>query len=423
MLILKFNFMKNKFLKVPLKSTLFVTTILAFSTISFSSCGNEEEGRITVNDAAPAKITNVNTVAGPGEVYLSWTNPESPSFMYTKIEYINSKGENKYHLLSKERIGPDGIARDTIRGFADTQVKKISLYACSVRGNNQGAVEVSISPESPVFTKVAKTITLSTDLGGINVHWKNSYSSAIYIVLNYHAANDATKSGYTKFKVNGKTESSQFVQLTYGSDNKLLSGEECIVNVTAEDEEENASAATEFSITPIAVVKISKKNWSFPGYSDNSNNATIGYSSQESQGEGASPNGRVIALLDNNLNTFWHASWKVASDYPHWFIIDMGENITISSIELTRRQGNEKGQKGQHFYTCSDENAINKANPDSWTWIDRGGYTFDITTDSPQIYRLTSNPIARYIKVYFGTEYKGNGSYAMLSEIDVYGAK
>ena len=50
-----------------------------------------------------------------------------------------------------------------------------------------------------------------------------------------------------------------------------------------------------------------------------SNAGTIGYSSQETIGEGGgkSPAGRVIAMLDDNLETYWHASWKQASNYPH----------------------------------------------------------------------------------------------------------
>lgn len=43
--------------------------------------------------------------------------------------------------------------------------------------------------------------------------------------------------------------------------------------------------------------------------------------------------------------------------------------------------------------------------------------------DVPQVYRINSNPVARYIKVYFGTEHKGTGAQAMVSEINVYGAE
>lgn len=415
--------MKKDLLKYPLKKAFFSAVILCSLSLIFSSC-NEEEGRITVNDKAPDKVTNVTTEPGPGEVYLTWTNPTNESFMYTKVEYTNTKGVKKYKLISKEKANDNGIAKTTISGFGNTNAVSFAIFACSVRGNNEGAVEVSASPDTPAFVDVAKTITLVPDLGGINVNWKNAYNTSVYISLNYRSASDSKKAGTYKFQVNGNTESKQFVQLSYG-DNQFLSGEECIVNVTTEDTDENASDPIEFKITPIAVVKISKVNWSFPGYNDSSNAGTIGYSSQESIGEGGgkSPAGRVIAMLDDDLTTYWHASWKQASNYPHWFIVDMGKNVTISSIEMTRRQGDARGQKGQIFYTCSDEDAANKDNPDSWTWTNHGSFAFDPGIDAPQVYRINSNPVARYIKVYFGTEHKGTGAQAMVSEINVYGAE
>ena len=67
--------MKKDFLKFPLRKALFSTVILFSLSAIFSSCGDDVEGRISVNNAAPEKVTNVKTEAGPGEVYLTWTNP------------------------------------------------------------------------------------------------------------------------------------------------------------------------------------------------------------------------------------------------------------------------------------------------------------------------------------------------------------
>ena len=101
--------MKKDFLKFPLRKALFSTVILFSLSAIFSSCGDDVEGRISVNNAAPEKVTNVKTEAGPGEVYLTWTNPTNESFMYTKIEYTTSKGEKKYQLISKENAD-NGVA-------------------------------------------------------------------------------------------------------------------------------------------------------------------------------------------------------------------------------------------------------------------------------------------------------------------------
>lgn len=416
--------MKNDSLNLNKLYALPIAMVCLSSVLA--SCKEEAEGRITIDDTPPEQVTNVKYSSGPGEVYLSWKNPDTlsnPSFMYTKVEYLDEKGELQYHLISKERA-VDNIVEDTIRGFATMDAKTFSLYTCTVRGYHGDAVEVSVSPNAPAFMELVQTVQLQPDLGGINISWNNVYDVPINIVLDYHAAADPSKSGKTIVNVEGKGEGSQFVSLLYG-DNMVLSGEECVVNVSGQDEAENSSEPVEFKITPKAVVRIDRSRWSFPGYVENSNSGTIGYSSQEAKGEGGgkAPHGRVIAMLDGDLTTYWHASWKESSKYPHWFIVDMGHDVTVSTVEITRRQGDGRGQKGQRFYTCSSTDAKDPSNPDNWNWTDHGNYSFDISSDAPQIFRLSSNPVCRYIKVYFGEEHKGSADQAMVSEFNVYGAE
>lgn len=415
--------MKKDLLKFPLKRAFFSAVILCSLFVVFGSCNDDGEGRITINDKAPAKVTNVTTKAGFGEVHLTWTNPTSESFMYTKIKYTDSKGVKKYTLISKEKANENKVSTATIKGFANTDAQVFSLFACSVRGNNEGAVEVSQAPDSPAFQEVIKTVTVQPALGGILVNYKNGYNSTILIALEYHAANDDKKAGSTKFEISGNSEGPRLVQLSYG-DNEFLAGEECIINISSEDEYDNASLATEFKVIPIKAAKIDRTNWTFPGYNAGSNGATIGYSSQESKGEGDKDgltNGRVVSMIDSSLNTYWHASWKEASNFPHWFILDMGKDVTVASVELTRRQDNAKGQKGQKIYTCSETDALDKNNPDSWVWTDHGSFVFDPDKDAPQSFGLASTPKARYIKIYFGTEHKGIGAQAMVADLNVYG--
>ncbi len=414
-----------------MKKTYFFILLVLFITIC--SCGDEEEGRVNIKNNAPAKVANVITSSGHGEVYLEWENPSDPTFMYTKIEYKNSKGELKYQLTPKHRVGDDNMSRDTIRGFANTDEQVFLLYACTLKGANQGAVEVKQSPKSPIFEHIIKTIKLEPDLGGIIVKWENDYPSDAYVFLDYHLKSNPTKNGTLKVTAPKSTKNgSAFVQLTVknGDETEILEGETCVVKVVVQDQDENSSVEQEFEIIPKKAIKFPKKDeagnllWLFPGYNGNSNSGTIGYSSQETIGEGASPNGRVIAMIDDNLETFWHASWKQSSAYPHWFILDLGEDKIVTTITLFRRQDNNgaKGQIGQIIYTCSSANATG-ADPESWQWENQGSFSFDANNASGQGYRLLSNPVTRYIKVYFGEEHKGSGSQAMVSEIDVYGVE
>lgn len=414
--------MKKEFLRLLSKSHLLSAMMICSLSVFFASC-DDEEGRIKVNDAAPAQVMNVTATSGPGEVTLSWTNPTSTSFMYTKVEYTNAKGEKKYVLVSKEKADDNNVSTATVKGFANTDVQSFSIYACSVRGNNAGAVEATQAPGSPAFLEVVKTVAIEPALGGILVSYQNNFNSKILIALNYQAVGDASKSGTLKIEAAANSKASQFVQLSYGSGD-FISGEECVIKLSAEDEYENSSAAIEFKETPIKAVKIDRSIWSFPGYNANSNDGTIGYSSQESQGEGDKDglkNGRVNSMIDSSLNTYWHASWKTSTNYPHWFILDMGREVTVANIELTRRQGDARGQKGHKIYTCTAAGAVDVTNPDSWTWVDHGSFAFDPNRDAPQSCALLSNPKARYIKVYFGTEHKGTGAQAMVANLNVYG--
>ena len=142
--------------------------------------------------------------------------------------------------------------------------------------------------------------------------------------------------------------------------------------------------------------KVSKKAWTITGFSS------------EEPGEGGA-NGLATAIIDNNLSTFWHSQWDsdTPPEYPHWFTIDMGAPVTITAIEVFRRQGNGNGQTKHQFFTSSDGK----------TWNDFGTFAMNATVDAGQKFKSTSTPTARYIK-YVALE--GPDFYAFLAELNVY---
>lgn len=405
-----------------MKNQFFIFCMLL--SVFFCSC-DDEEGRIKVNDAAPGQVSNVRIEPGPGEVYITWTAPSDASYMYTKIDYVNSKGEEKYKIVAKDKDLQDDFSyRTTVSGFANTDEVQFSLTACSVRGKNKGAVEVKAEPGTPAFALVAETIEIQQGYGGVNVSWENKSAAAVYVALDYYVKSDQSKKGTVKFKVEGGNKGSRFVALTFGNA-ELAAGELYVINATTQDEEENASEVFSFEKAPLGIEKLTNKSeWSFPGYVDDYG-ATIGYSSQEAGGEGAAPNGRVIAMIDDNNGTFWHAAWKAphATTYPHFFILDLGKNTLISNIDIRRRSGNNGTHRGQTIYTCTEEEA-GDSNPDNWKWTNHGQSSFNPETDNAQLFGFASAPLtARYIKLYFSASDKGTGNYVMISELNVYKAK
>lgn len=388
-------------------------------TLLLAACGDDEEGRIELNDSAPSQVTGVTATSVAGGVTLSWTVPQDASFMYTKVAYTNAKGEETYLLFSKEHADASGKMTVTISGFVKTEPVKFQLFACSVRGNNRGAVEVDGTPGEPNFVKVLDKITVDPGLGGANVGYINEYDETVIVSVEWQAAADASKSGSCKFEVAPKSQGSQFVRLTYG-DNQFLAGEPCTVTIHTEDAYENISSTRTFTVTPQETKLLDRTGWTCPGFNNDSSEGTIGYSSQEASGEGAT-NGRVTCMFDGNTGTFWHSRWKGTNmPYPHWFIVDMGAEHTIVTIEITGRQNDSRGQIGHQISVCTEADAA-AANPENWGWQDMGEYGFTQGNNAPQSIDLSGKlPKARYIKVYMPEKFKGSGSNAMVSEFNVY---
>lgn len=382
----------------------------------YGGCSDDAEGRIEIDDTAPSQVTNVNAVSAAGAVTLTWTIPASSSFMYTKVVYVDADGKEQYQLFSKEHADPNGLMTATFKGFIKTDPVKFQLFACSVRGNNSGAVEVSGIPGSPNFSAVLESITVDAVYGGIRVNTPNAFDDAVVVAVDWKSAAGG-KTGSTKFTVGPNVTDSHFVRLDVEGGFLL---EQSAITIHTEDEFGHVSSDKSFSVTPKPVSKLDQSLMSIPGYIANSNDATIGYSSQESQGEGAT-NGRTVCMLDGNTGTFWHSSWKVATNYPHWFIVDLGKDYQIAQVELTRRIGDNRGQKGQTIYTCPESKATDASNPDSWAWDSYGSFAFDNNSDIPQACDLSANlQAARYVKICFGTEMKGSGNNAMVSEFNIY---
>ncbi len=56
--------------------------------------------------------------------------------------------------------------------------------------------------------------------------------------------------------------------------------------------------------------------------------------------ETAQEDGSAENLLDADPETIWHSVWSVAhSGQPHWVVVDLGKNVSVSSVRLIPRPG------------------------------------------------------------------------------------
>lgn len=134
-------------------------------------------------------------------------------------------------------------------------------------------------------------------------------------------------------------------------------------------------------------------------------------SEEPAEGNDENPhNGLAIAAIDGDLGTFWHTQWQSAQpDYPHYFILDLGESYNIGAVESFRRRGNGSAQNIVQILISEDNT----------NWVDKGTFDIDNQTDDGQLMEFEPGP-ARYIRY---NAQGGSSVYAMLAELEVYEAK
>ncbi len=144
----------------------------------------------------------------------------------------------------------------------------------------------------------------------------------------------------------------------------------------------------------IKEVKVNKSLWNILSY-DSQHNPYV-----------------VTNVIDDVLSTFWHTPYNNNSYvFPHWFIVDMGEDVTIATIEVFRRQGSTAGPtKIQLLYSQNGTK-----------WSDFGVFPMKNNTDSGQKFYSSSSfpvfPTARYVKF---VALEGPNYYTMIGELSVY---
>ncbi len=145
---------------------------------------------------------------------------------------------------------------------------------------------------------------------------------------------------------------------------------------------------------------------------DKSNWSIVETDSEEpAEGNAENPhNGLAEAAIDGNLNTFWHTQWQSAQpDYPHYFILDLGETLRIGAVETFRRRGNGSAQNVVQILISEDNE----------NWVDKGTFEIDNQTDDGQLKEFEPG-MARYIRY---NALAGSSVFAMLAELEVYEAR
>ncbi len=341
----------------------------------FAACSDDNNDVSTLS-----AVSNVQISAGYGQLILSWVNPSEEDFYYVDITYTDSNGNRRSNKVSKY------VSADTLLGFVDTNTYQLTLTAYSLSGKHSTPVVVSAAPLEPAFNIALNSVEMNSDFGGASIKWENNTNQKLTLQVRYkNDANEKTTAIFDASKSGSGSISG-------------LGPVQKVFEVFFTDAQGNNSAVKTFNIVPMAEIKIGKSKWT-----------VFGYSSQE-PAEGGNPNGLVVAAFDDDLSTYWHTQWAGGSPgYPHFFAVDMNQQVTVSRVVCNRRKGDSRGQTKFQILTSLD--GIN--------WEDQGTFDFNSTSDADQSFRLVKNPKARYFKY---VALKGPNFFAFLGEITIYGS-
>ena len=103
----------------------------------------------------------------------------------------------------------------------------------------------------------------------------------------------------------------------------------------------------------------------------------------------------VRNFIDGNQGTRWH-SCAGCSSYPHWVVINLGGDVSFSSVEIFRTtfEGGDSRAPDKFQLEVSTDNA---------TWVDLGTFDFDRFSDDGQIFPVDLSGTAHYLR-FTGTE-------------------
>ncbi|MDR2563503.1 MAG: discoidin domain-containing protein [Prevotellaceae bacterium] len=389
-----------------MKRILYLAT--AVLLLAFASCKDD-------SGVAPQAFSELSYSSDYGAVIITYKVPVDSNFYYVDVDWTDAA--KKPRRVQASVYAADAVTKKvdvTCDGFSDTHDYVFTLTPYSFDGTPGQSQSITGHALPPAYEAVLETIEVSPGLHGAVVTWTNATGKNIQIEVRY-------------------TEGTQQVSKTFNAPGEQTDGQAVIQGlapgnqqfvVLTKDSYNNVSEEKSASVTVIADLAgealLDRNIWSVPGYNPASNNATIGYSSQA-----VNDNGEVVHLFDDNLNSFWHSSWSNPDlDYPHWLIIDLGREQTISRVEMCKRQGsNTSMQKGYQLQTCTTAGTnypANNVNP-TWTWTEQGTFSFDPTINDMQSVHVVATPRAQYLRIYFPSSAKGTSKYAMVGELKVYG--
>tara|TARA_R110002049_G_scaffold304060_4_gene498952 strand:+ start:871 stop:2274 length:1404 start_codon:yes stop_codon:yes gene_type:complete len=306
--------------------------------------------------------------------------PSSSLTRNTEVRYILN-GEVTVVVLNRE----DSVVELPNLDFTQAVEYRTLYVPTADKEGEETAIDEFASDwltvERPVaLESILESVVVSPVLGGALIGWENSDLLNIDVEITY--ANWENQEVSVSMN---STVASEEVNLPF-----MLGGTQTIKVVMA-DEKKNA--IVRFIDVDVVETSYLERN---------------GWVSLEASSE-AFDGWNIERMWDGDLNTAWHSPWGGASQYPHHFVIDMGEEKTLTGFEIATKWDDRVPTKTKF-----------EVSVDNLNWTDLGTFNNpDSSSSDPQLFGLSGQPTARYFRVTF---VEGVGSEAVIREFYVTGA-
>ncbi len=288
--------------------------ILFLVGLSFLACKKEDHGPYSTGGPKPGVVTNVQSTALPGGAQLTYSLPNSEGLLYVLATFDRTPGNPQQVKASYYNNSLQ------VQGFPDTLPHVVTLYAVTRSEVKSDPVTVTVHPGLPPVTKVFRSLQVSVDFGGINIHFTNPDTANIDIVT---LSNDSL--GIYSPVDNHYTKSAEDSFAVHGFDTTRRK-----FGVFILDQYGNHSDTVTVYLSPL-----------FEKFVDKSTFAELDLPGDINYDWGLPMPNLWDGIYDNPDGNIWHSQPVPAGGWPVWITFDMGKVVKLSRCALWQRPSDQ----------------------------------------------------------------------------------
>lgn len=326
------------------------------------------------------KVSKPAVYAGNHRIKISWLRGSDPNVVKARVFWNN--GNDSVEVA----IPPVGDVISVTLNNLEERTYSFVVKTYDSNGNSSIPVELFGGSYGEKFQ--AGIQSLNRPVRSTTLLGDGSF------VIDWGTANKSGGAYATEVKYTDKTDNKKIKQVPVDEEKSILNG----IKPGTTFEYRTLYLPDTLSIdtfyTDIETIKqflFDKVTWSVVSFSSQHNTAA----------ENVATN-----FIDGNPGTRWHC--KTDQKYPHFIVVDMKSEKTVTGFELFRMTGDDRA--------CDKFQLL--LSPDNVTWTDLGTFDFNRLKDDGQFYNIASRPKGRYIK-FVGVA--GVSPYMVSGEMNVYG--